>query len=340
MARLCTVQQLRKVLPRYAFADDLAEARKHRANTDGQDGDTPEDDAPQAPAPIPNARAHHGHRRPGLVPPRPAPPRRRRHRRTSTARARDDQYRQAVDGLPDDAPRPQLGLAHGLIALAEAALAAGQHQHPGSDRYTIYAHLELGPTGGDQVALHLGPRLPQHLMALRTCDATVRPVWEHDGTPISVGRDQRIVPPRTRRLIEHRHDGCAVPGCTRRHGLDIHHLIHWQHGGPTDTANLVALCHTHHRAHHLGHLDITGNADQPDGLTFTDRHGRTLDPTGRPHIPDRTQPLPDAARAAGIQPGTYHHPLGEPLHPDGIAFHPDLSPDPPAHQQPRDLSAA
>lgn len=177
-------------------------------------------------------------------------------------------------------------------------------------------------------------------MALRSCDATLRPVWEREGTPVSVGRDQRIVAPRIRRLIEHRHHGCAVPGCPRRHGLDIHHLIHWQHGGPTDTSNLVALCHTHHRAHHLGHLHIEGNADQPDSLTFTDRHGHTLDPTGRPHIPDRGQPLPDAARTAGIQPATYHHPLGEPLHPNAIAFHPDLGSDPPAHDPPRNLTAA
>jgi hypothetical protein len=29
-------------------------------------------------------------------------------------------------------------------------------------------------------------------------------------------------------------------------------------------------------------LGITGNADDPDGLTFTDRHGRVIDPTPPP----------------------------------------------------------
>ncbi|MGB9346732.1 MAG: hypothetical protein WCA90_11925, partial [Ilumatobacteraceae bacterium] len=28
---------------------------------------------------------------------------------------------------------------------------------------------------------------------------------------------------------------CRVPGCTHSHVLEVHHIIHWQHGGPTDT---------------------------------------------------------------------------------------------------------
>ncbi|MGK0312043.1 MAG: putative restriction endonuclease, partial [Ilumatobacter sp.] len=40
----------------------------------------------------------------------------------------------------------------------------------------------------------------------------------------------------------------------------MHHLIHWEHGGGTDTDNLLLVCSKHHRMHHRGRLDITGNA--------------------------------------------------------------------------------
>ena len=53
--------------------------------------------------------------------------------------------------------------------------------------------------------------------------------------------------------------------------LQIHHIVHWEDGGPTDTWNLVALCDAHHRLHHLGRLQIAGDADDPDGLVFGPR---------------------------------------------------------------------
>ncbi len=41
--------------------------------------------------------------------------------------------------------------------------------------------------------------------------------------------------------------------------------MHWEDGGPTDTANLVALCGFHHRLHHRGGLGIAGRWVHPDG---------------------------------------------------------------------------
>ena len=75
-----------------------------------------------------------------------------------------------------------------------------------------------------------------------------------------------------------RDQGCAVPGCTQTHILEVHHIIHWEDGGPTDTWNLICLCPHHHRLHHRGELGITGNAD--DGtVVFTDRNGTPLQPS-------------------------------------------------------------
>ena len=121
-----------------------------------------------------------------------------------------------------------------------------------------------------------------------------RPVWETDGKPVSVGRATRTVPHRARVVIENRDRGCRVPGCPRTLWLHIHHLTHWEDGGNTDTNNLIALCAHHHRLHH-GHIGIQGNADHPNGVTFT-YQGRILAnhapaPTTRrthPHKPPNT----------------------------------------------------
>ena len=144
-------------------------------------------------------------------------------------------------------------------------------------------------------------------MAIRDrvlCDGAIQPVWERDGIPFSVGRTQRIVPDRTRRIIQHRDLGCRVPGCTADRFVEIHHIIHWLNGGPTDTWNLVSICPKHHRMHHQGRLGITGNADEQQGLTFTDWMGRAIGPNGQPNVPTRPPPQP-------AEP--YRHPCGERL---------------------------
>ncbi|MEO6628394.1 MAG: DUF222 domain-containing protein [Aquihabitans sp.] len=243
--------------------------------------------------------------------------------------ARDDLYRQALEGLPDGAPRPVVTMADALLATAEGSLRAGEARYPGSDRYRIYAHLQAGidPGGPDLLSLHLGPLLPEHLRRLHTCDATIRPVWEREGTPVNVGRDQRIVPRRIRRLIEHRDQGCAVPGCHLTTGLECHHIVHWEDGGPTDTSNLVTLCRRHHRLHHLKALQIWGNPDQPgtaEALTFANHHGTILGSTGQPVVPSAAShtsgDLRPAARAIGVDVPAYVNPSGERLNPWWVTF--------------------
>ena len=92
-----------------------------------------------------------------------------------------------------------------------------------------------------------GYSLPDAIRRYITCDGMLTPVLLDDGVPVSVGRTQHIVPDRTRRVVEHRDGGCRVPGCTARHFLEVHHIIHWEDDGPTDTWNLICLCPHHHR---------------------------------------------------------------------------------------------
>jgi hypothetical protein len=89
-----------------------------------------------------------------------------------------------------------------------------------------------------------------------------------------------------------RDGGCRVPGCNHDRIIDIHHIVHWTDGGVTETWNLVALCPKHHRLHHNGRLGITGNADQADGLIFTDARGSPLPGVGKPQPPPGDLPRP------------------------------------------------
>ena len=187
------------------------------------------------------------------------------------------------------------------------------------DRFRIDLHLDATTgTLTNPTAWRLPDAIRDHL----TCNGLIAPTLFRDGIPVSVGRTQRTVPERTRRHIIHRDRGCRVPGCTQTHFLEVHHIIHWLHSGDTDTHNLIALCPHHHRLHHRGKLGITGNADTPDGITFTNATGTPITESGaRPKRPTAPPPAP-------LKP--YHHPLGERCDHRYIYFRP---PDRDNHQQ-------
>ena len=69
---------------------------------------------------------------------------------------------------------------------------------------------------------------------------------------------------------------CRWPGCERRTGLQIHHLVPRSWGGGDDIANLAAVCTgggTDHHTKLVPHGDwlLEGNPNQPDGLRLTRR---------------------------------------------------------------------
>ena len=227
----------------------------------------------------------------------------------------------------------RLSWADALVALSAGSLLAGETVYGGNviDRFRAIVHFEADPTnpGGPPVAgLHLGAALPASLRRYLFCDGDVIPVWERHGTPVAVGRNQRIVPPKTRKLVEHRDGGCRVPGCDVRRWLHIHHILHWEDLGETEPENLICLCQRHHRMHHMGLLPITGTASD---LTICDRWGRPLQPVGRPEpvvLPaDLTAP-----KDTGLDPVDYVHPPGEPMQAKWIDL--ALNTAPPPEQQP------
>ena len=78
--------------------------------------------------------------------------------------------------------------------------------------------------------------------------------------------------------VEHRDGGCVLPGCNQQRWLHIHHIRHWENGGPTESPNLCALCPMHHRLLHAGLVTIDGDPSVPFGLMVRDRLGRVLRP--------------------------------------------------------------
>jgi hypothetical protein len=176
------------------------------------------------------------------------------------------------------------------------------------DRYRIHVHLRTDGECCDE----LGRRLPDAIRRQVTCDGLLTPTLVAGAVPVSVGRTSRTIPERTRRLVVLRDGGCAVPGCNRTHILEVHHIIHWEDLGPTETWNLIALCAHHHRMHHRGDLGIAGNADRAGGVTFTDRRDAPIRASGaRPEPPGAPPPSP-ASR--------YEHPLGERLDLQSVHF--------------------
>ena len=103
-------------------------------------------------------------------------------------------------------------------------------------------------------------------------NASIEPVLvDDDGSPVAVGPRTPALSPKLRRAVLLRDGKCRVPGCARRHGLEIHHEVPRSHGGTDDLANLAAVCPTHHRmlVPH-GTKALVGIPNLPDGLKLVD----------------------------------------------------------------------
>ncbi len=193
-------------------------------------------------------------------------------------------------------------------------------------RYRTYIHLSVdggwvGGKGG----------IPPRLAAKFACDGIIQPLWERNGRPVSVGREQRIVPDRTRRLIEDRDRGCRFPGCTATRFVEVHHIQHWADGGTTDTNTMICLCPFHHDQHHRGQYSITGIPEpaQVDRTGHPDPHTTPeeltfLDPKGH-RIGYRPPPASTTATSTNLDPPdtpTYQGACGYPIDSPWFAFDP------------------
>ena len=93
------------------------------------------------------------------------------------------------------------------------------------------------------------------------CDA------QRIGSDREPARATQDITPMVRRFVWRRdHGTCCVPGCRASRNVDIHHVVHREHGGSHEADNVALTCSAHHRALHEGKLQITGSAPN---LTIT-----------------------------------------------------------------------
>jgi hypothetical protein len=174
--------------------------------------------------------------------------------------------------MPFEPPRsPQV---EALIELAQTALARPEPELE-SERAQLVVHVDaaaLTRDGAGRSELEHGPVISPETARRLGCDGETVTVVEQDGLPLSVGRRRRTVPPKLRRLLDVRDDGCCRwPGCERRRHLAAHHRTHWANGGETSLDNLVLLCWHHHRlVHEGGYVVEDGDGGE---LRFRNRHG-------------------------------------------------------------------
>ena len=190
-----------------------------------------------------------------------------------------------------------------FLTMVRAGVEADPSNARGVDNRVV-VHLDGRDLGawanGLRPSLHLGPMLRSEAAELLTCDGSVQVVNYLFGRPVSLGLSQRLVTATLRRIILYRDNGCRFPGCSAQRWLDVHHMKHWTKGGRTDTNNLVTLCRRHHREHHRGLFEISGDPEillGETGLRFVDSGGREI-----------SRPIP-----VGVSPpvGDYVHGTGE-----------------------------
>ncbi len=228
--------------------------------------------------------------------------------------------REAKDALIRSGTSSAVTAADALVEIAGRSLATVDAVPSRAGRYRVYVHVD---TRGAWV--NGRGAIPAHLAARYACVGDAQPVWERDGHPVNVGRRQRAVPDRLRRLVEDRDRGCVFPGCTATSYVEIHHVEHWADGGPTDYDRLVSLCCWHHDAHHRGDYTIAVAVGCPGRFTFHNRSGPIhagppLAPTGGPGSgPGRGTPDPGSGPPG---PGGESSDDGEAKDPGGVPADP------------------
>ena len=190
--------------------------------------------------------------------------------------------RRGADSQPDD---PEDGrryrnerMADALVDLCSAGLAADADP----DRATVVVHVDAHALAGDNhsldlASLELGPVIAMATVHRLACDGRCQVVVDDlFGRTVEVAKTVHTPPRWLRRRVLHRDGACRWAGCERTALLHVHHIKWWTRDrGPTEEANLVALCPFHHRLVHEGGWEIEGNPlarltfIRPDGHRIT-----------------------------------------------------------------------
>jgi hypothetical protein len=158
----------------------------------------------------------------------------------------------------DDRTRAQQN-GDAFVQLCDNQLAAGSLPTLRTVKPHVVVTIDLDDladpaTGPGAADLGFGATISAARARYLACDGSIsRIVMGPDGVPLDLGRDHRVVTPGLRRAVERRDRNCVFAGCEApSHWCDVHHLVHWVHGGETDLGNSALLCERHHTKVHHG----------------------------------------------------------------------------------------
>ena len=149
-----------------------------------------------------------------------------------------------------------------LEALALADIILDDHatttasSRPGPPLVVVDASQSDG-AGGPVVDWGISVELPRSVLAdifgASEADAVIvaNGIVLHAAGRLDLGRTRRLANRAQRRALAGLYSTCGVPGCATHYDrCRLHHVVHWEHGGRTDLANLLPVCQHHHTRLH------------------------------------------------------------------------------------------
>ena len=130
--------------------------------------------------------------------------------------------------------------ADALVAMCSARIAADQDP----DRATVVIHARLdGLISGDGgCEIEGGPVIHPQTVKRLLCTARSQTVIEDEtGDVLGVGRMSREPCAWMMRQLRYRDRECQFPVCGARQFTEAHHIVWWEHGGPTNLGNLLLV---------------------------------------------------------------------------------------------------
>ena len=124
-------------------------------------------------------------------------------------------------------------------------------------RYLVMLHVREGQamvTDDGKVDLGNGLAVTPRTLRRLGCGGLVQGMLHGvDGRPLDLGDRVRLATRDQRLALRAMYPTCEIPGCDVPFDwCEVHHLVPWEHGGPTDMANLRPRCKFHHYLVHEG----------------------------------------------------------------------------------------
>jgi hypothetical protein len=179
--------------------------------------------------------------------------------------------------------------ADALVELCDHSHDTDENQHRDGDHGGGGVSLAPRPLFVVEVPQHgpaeiAGIPLPDAMVEQLRANAVIEPVLvDEHGTHLATGTRRTVLSAKITRAVLLRDGHCRWPGCERRTGLQVHHLVPRSWGGGDDLANLAAVCTGGGTDHHTklvphGPWTLTGNPNQPHGLRLVHRDEACVTP--------------------------------------------------------------